>query len=103
MASAAERGVHTTAGARELRKRAGSWLKAQRRAAHLSQMDLAIKLGYKYYTFISQVENGFGRVPSESMEEWARALNIEPALFARRLLAYYDPHLYRLLFEKESP
>jgi len=32
----------------------------QRRAdAGLSQIDLAARLGLKYYTFISQVENGF--------------------------------------------
>jgi transcriptional regulator with XRE-family HTH domain len=103
MASSAERGAKTAEEARELRKRAGTWLKAQRRAAGLSQMDLAVKLGFKYYTFISQVENGFGRVPSESMEEWARALNIRPALFARKLLAYYDPHLHRLLCEEDPP
>jgi len=34
----------------------------------LSQVQLADRLGLKYYTFISQVENGFGRVPSETME-----------------------------------
>jgi hypothetical protein len=66
-------------------------------------MDLALKLGFKYYTFISQVENGFGRVPSESMEAWALALNIPPSLFVRKLLAYYDPHLHRLLYEEEPP
>jgi transcriptional regulator with XRE-family HTH domain len=101
MASSAEREAKTAAEARELRKRAGSWLKEQRRSANLSQIDLANKLGFKYYTFISQVENGFGRVPTESMGEWARALNIQPALFARKLLAYYDPHLHRLLFEED--
>ena len=56
-------------------------------------------LGFKYYTFISQVENGFGRVPTESMEGWARALGVDPAAFARELLSYYDPELHRLLFE----
>jgi transcriptional regulator with XRE-family HTH domain len=103
MASPAEQEAKTAEEARQRRKEAGSWLKAQRRAAGLSQMDLALKLGLKYYTFISQVENGFGRVPSESMEEWAHALNIRPSLFARRLVAYYDPHLHRLLYEEESP
>jgi hypothetical protein len=47
------------------------------------------------------VENGFGRVPTESMERWARALGAEPSAFARRLLAFYDPELHRLLFEFE--
>ena len=61
-------------------------------------MDLAQKLGFKYYTFVSQVENGFGRVPSESMEAWANALGVAPADFARHLLSCYDPDLHRLLF-----
>jgi hypothetical protein len=60
---------------------------------------LAGKLGLKYYTFISQVENGFGRVPTDSMEAWARALGADPAFFARELLSFYDPELHRLLFE----
>src|SRR5215207_201065 len=64
---------------KELRKKAGTWLKAKRQEAGLSQMDLAQKLGFKYYTFISQVENGFGRVPSESMEAWGLALGLAPA------------------------
>jgi transcriptional regulator with XRE-family HTH domain len=85
-----------------LRKEAGSWLKDMRRRAGLSQIELAALLGFKYYTFISQVENGFGRVPTESMERWAEALGIEPSEFARRLLSYYDPEMYRLLFQVEQ-
>lgn len=84
------------------RKRAGAWLQARRKAAGLSQVELAAKLGLKYYTFISQVENGFGRVPTDSMEAWARALGIAPSAFARELLAFYEPELHRLLFEGTS-
>ena len=84
--------------AKELRRKAGAWLKEKRREAGLSQMDLAQRLGFKYYTFVSQVENGFGRVPSESMAAWAEALGLVPADFARHLLSYYDPDLHRLLF-----
>jgi hypothetical protein len=65
----------------------------------LSQIELAQQLGFKYYTFISQVENGFGRVPTESMEGWARALGADPSAFARKLLSFYEPELHRLLFE----
>ena len=88
--------------ARQLRKEAGEWLKQARKKAGLSQIDLAEKLNLKYYTFISQVENGFGRVPSESMEAWARAIGIAPGIFARHLLSYYDPDLHRLLFKVKS-
>ena len=85
--------------AKELRQRAGAWLKELRARAGLSQIQLAERLGLKYYTFVSQVENGFGRVPTESMEAWARALGVKPAVFARRLLSFYEPELHRLLFE----
>jgi transcriptional regulator with XRE-family HTH domain len=85
--------------AKRQRKQAGTWLKELRARAGLSQIELAAMLGFKYYTFISQVENGFGRVPTESLEAWARALGVEPSGFARELLSYYDPELYRLLFE----
>ena len=86
----------------QLRKLAGTWLQERRKVAGLSQIELAQRLGLKYYTFISQVENGFSRVPSDSMEGWARALGIVPAEFARHLLAYYEPELHKLLFEVRS-
>jgi len=85
--------------AKHLRRQAGAGLKQLRAEAGLSQIELAERLGLKYYTFISQVENGFGRVPTESMEAWARALGVEPSRFARQLLSYYDQELHRLLFE----
>jgi hypothetical protein len=44
------------------------------------------------------VENGYGRVPTDGMEAWARALGVKPGTFARQLLSHYDPELYRLLF-----
>lgn len=88
--------------ARQLRKLAGDWLKLRRADAQLSQADLAARLGLKYYTFISQVENGFSRVPAEIMGAWANELGIEQAAFARHLLMYYEPELHRLLFGAES-
>jgi transcriptional regulator with XRE-family HTH domain len=88
--------------ARRLRKEAGDWLKQRRADAGLSQIVLAELLGMKYYTFISQVENGFSRVPTEIMEAWATQLGLEPAEFAKHLLLYYEPELYRLLFGKKK-
>lgn len=88
--------------AKQLRKMAGDWLKQRRADAELSQADLAVRLGLKYYTFISQVENGFSRVPTEIMGAWAKELGIEQAAFAKHLLLYYEPELYRLLFGTES-
>jgi len=88
--------------ARQLRKEAGDWLKKRRADAGLSQVALADRLGMKYYTFISQVENGFSRVPTETMEAWAIQLGLEPSEFAKHLLSYYEPELYRLLFGKKK-
>jgi transcriptional regulator with XRE-family HTH domain len=91
--------ARATEEAKRLRKEAGKWLKELRQAAGLSQIDLAARLGFKYYTFVSQIENGFGRVPSESLAVWAGSLGVPPAEFARKLLSYYDPRLYQALFE----
>jgi transcriptional regulator with XRE-family HTH domain len=87
---------------KQLRKMAGDWLKQRRADAEMSQADLAARLGLKYYTFISQVENGFSRVPIEIMGAWASVLGLEQAAFARHLLMYYEPELHRLLFGAES-
>lgn len=89
----------TVSKAVQSRKEAGAWLKELRARAGLSQIELAQRLGLKYYTFISQVENGFGRVPTDSLEAWSRALGEEPSGFTRKLLSFYEPELYRLLFE----
>jgi transcriptional regulator with XRE-family HTH domain len=58
--------------ARQLRKQTGGWLKLRRADAGLSQLDLAARLGLKSHTFISQVENGLSRAPTETVA--ARAL-----------------------------
>jgi transcriptional regulator with XRE-family HTH domain len=85
-----------------LRREAGRWLKSAREAAGLTQADLAGLVGLRYYTFVSQVEGGLGRVPIEAQEAWAQALGLDPQMFARTLLRYYEPELFRLLFEAEE-
>jgi hypothetical protein len=32
------------------------------------------------------------------MEAWARALNVPGAAFAKKLLGFYDPETYRMMF-----
>lgn len=83
---------------KRLRQEAGRWLKAQREVAGLTQAELAERVGLRYYTFVSQVESGLGRVPIEAQGAWAVAVGVEPAEFARTLLRYYEPELHRLLF-----
>jgi transcriptional regulator with XRE-family HTH domain len=89
--------AHTKA----LRQEAGRWLKAGREAAGLTQAQLSEQVGLRYYTFVSQVESGVGRLPIETQSAWAKALHLDEADFARTLLAYYEPELHRLLFESD--
>lgn len=88
-----------TGDAEKLRKRGGQWLKQLRLDAGLSQRQMSDVLGLEYYTFISQLETGRGRIPPDRYEDWARALKVNPRDFVRTLLRYYDPVTYRLLFK----
>lgn len=87
---------------RELRRTAGRWLKELREARGLSQRALADLVGAEYYTFISQLETGRGRIPPDRYEDWAAALGVPAAEFVRTLIKYYDPVTYGILFH-DSP
>lgn len=93
---------HSQSAPKEERIRAGQWLRAAREARGLSQRALAAAVGIDYYTFIAQVEAGRGRIPPERYEAWARALDIPPKEFVRRMLMYYEPSTYRILFGEED-
>ena len=82
----------------ELRKEAGRWLRQLREARGLSQRDLATMVGTEYYTFISQLETGRGRIPPDKYIVWAQALGIEPREFVLHLMRYYDPVTYDIVF-----
>lgn len=84
--------VHT------LRQEGGRWLKSLREAAGLSQRQLAQRVGVDYYSFISQLETGRGRVPPERYAAWAKALNVDTVEFVKTLMSYYDPVTHRILF-----
>jgi transcriptional regulator with XRE-family HTH domain len=83
----------------ELRREAGQWLKRLREAKGVSQRDLAETVGIEYYTFISQVESGRGRIPPDRFRDWAKALGVPAREFVTKLMRYYDPVTYRILFE----
>ena len=85
----------------DLRKEAGLWLRGLRESKGLSQRDLAQKTGTEYYTFVSQLETGRGRIAPEHYLQWANALGVEPKVFVRTLLQYYDPITYDILFPKQ--
>ena len=81
-----------------LRKEAGSWLRARRSKLGLSQRELAVRVNMEYYTFISQIEAGRGRIPADRMRDWAEALEMDPKEFASKLMKYYDPFTFEMVF-----
>ena len=83
----------------ELRREGGRWLKQCREDVGLSQRQLAELVGVEYYTFISQLEFGRGRIPPDRYDVWAKALKINPQEFARNILRFYDPVTYEILFD----
>ncbi|WP_207462431.1 helix-turn-helix transcriptional regulator [Azospirillum sp. SYSU D00513] len=84
--------------AKRLRKESGKWLKSLRERAELTQNDVANAVGYEYYTMISQIESGKGRVAPDKYLSYAQALKVNPQWFMRNLLKFYDPFCYELLF-----
>jgi len=86
----------------DLRKQAGLWLRQQREKSGLSQTELAERVGVEYYSFISQIENGRGRIPSTRYAQWADALQMNRKTFVYQILRYYDPATFALLFEDET-
>lgn len=81
-----------------LRRQGGRWLREKREAAGLSQRQMAELVGADYYTFISQLETGRGRIPPDRYRDWATALGVSPQDFVRELMRYYDPVTYGILF-----
>lgn len=84
---------------REQRITLGLWLRSLREEQGLSQRELADMLSLDYYTFISQLENGRGKIPAHRYVEWAEALGQKPQEFVRMLLKHYEPTTYKVLFE----
>lgn len=84
-----------------LRQEAGRWLRGLREAAGLSQRELANAVGFEYYTFISQLEGGRGRLPQGQYVAFAKALKLPLRDFVKALTRYYDPITYFALFEWE--
>lgn len=83
--------------AREQRRQLGRILKTWRETKGLTQADLAEMLGLKYYSFISQVENGLGRIPQAMYVPWAKALSVDSQAFCWCVLAHVEPSLYEEL------
>ena len=86
----------------KLRGKAGQWLRELREKRGLSQRELAAKVGAEYYTFVSQLETGRGRIPPDRYLVWAHALGIDKREFVRVLMSFYDPVTYGILFDDAS-
>jgi len=86
---------------KQLRTEAGNWLRELREARGLSQRELARKVDAEYYTFISQIEHGRGRIPPDRYLAWADALGVDAREFVRGLMSYYDPVTYEIVFGRD--
>lgn len=95
----ARNGQAQTSDTTELRQAAGVWLKEMREARGISQREMARILNLEYYTFISQLENGRGRIPSNRYRDFAAALGLDEKVFVKTLLMFYDPVSYEILFD----
>lgn len=85
----------------ELRREGGRYLKELREGRGLSQRQLAQLVGAEYYTFISQLETGRGRIPPDRYLAWADALGIPAKDLVRNVMRFYDPLTYEILFDAE--
>ena len=81
-----------------LRKEGGLFLKQLRQHRGLTQRDVASALNLNYYTMIAQIESGAARVPPDHFVGYAKLLQVDPPLFIKKLMAYYDPITYSGLF-----
>ena len=82
-----------------LRKMAGNWIRAQREKCGLSQRELAERVGLDYYTFVSQLETGRGRIPPDKYTLWAKAFDMDAKSLVMGLMPYYEPEIHKILFE----
>jgi len=85
-----------------LRKEGGAWLRQRREAVGLSQRELAECVEVGYYTFVSQIEAGRGRIPAERYGIWADTLKMNGKDFVRSIMAFYEPTTYQILFGDEE-
>lgn len=82
----------------EKRKQFGEQIQAWRKAAGLTQAQLADRVGQRYYTFISQVEIGKVRIPPQDLPRWAKALSISSADLALKHMEFNEPELFNILY-----
>jgi transcriptional regulator with XRE-family HTH domain len=86
-----------------MRKRGGAYLKALREDSQQTQQEVAQKMGWTYYTMVSQIERGLARLPPEDVLKYASVLEVNAQELAQKLLYFYDPYMYHALFGGSHP
>ncbi|PWS34043.1 XRE family transcriptional regulator [Falsiroseomonas bella] len=76
----------------------GLYIRDLRMRRGLTQAELAKAVGMTYYTSISAIEVGRNVVPSERYMAFAEALDVDPRIFGRRVLALTNPWMHAMLF-----
>ena len=79
--------------------KAGAVLKELREKAGLSVPELADVVSEGAYHDILKYEQGYAKIPYGQLNIWAEALKVSPGYLARRLVEYYDPILYDILYD----
>lgn len=68
-------------------KRIGQFIRERRRTLGLSRAQLARRLGFVLGSVVSHVERGDARIAPQAMGDWACALEMDPAAFAKEIAA----------------
>lgn len=92
-----------SAAEQDIRRKAGKMLRGLRDAQGMTQKDVADAAGIEYYTFLSQLESGMGRVPPDMYEPLAKAYKVDLKRFAQAMLYWYDRATYKALFGAPLP
>lgn len=86
----------------DYRLRAGAYIRRLRVKRDLTREELALLIDGRGPELIAKIETGQIRAPHALWERLARTLRVDPETFARRLLAWYLPHLYGFFFGPPS-
>lgn len=76
----------------------GQFLKRCRNSKGYTQPQMAEAVGQNYFTVISQIENGSGKIPTTDIHLWAEALGVPTPDLAKAYVKAYDRPLFEALF-----
>jgi len=87
-----------SAEAAQLKSELGQYIRNAREKRGMTQAELAREVGIEYYTAISAIEVGRNTVPPERYLDFAKALGIPYAEFAKKVLRLTNPWAYEMIF-----